>query len=60
MLTIGNELDLLIVSKVFEKEVFRQMNENNLLPKCQSGFRPQHSTLSALIKICDEILNNMC
>ncbi len=54
---------LSIVSKVFEKEVFRQMytyvNESNLLSKYQSGFRPQHSTLSALIKICDDILNNM-
>jgi retron-type reverse transcriptase len=53
---------LSIVSKVFEKEVFRQMytymNESNL-SKYQSGFQPQHSTLSALIKICDEILNNM-
>ena len=40
---------LSIVSKVFEKEVFRQMytylNESNLLSKYQSGFRPQHSTL---------------
>ncbi len=54
---------LSIVSKVFEKEVFMQMytyvNESNLLSKYQSGFPPHHSTLSALIKICDEILNNM-
>ncbi len=34
------------------------VNESNLLSKYQSGFRPQHSTLSALIKICDDILNN--
>ncbi len=50
---------LSIVSKVFEKEVFRQMytyvNESNLLSKYQSGFRPQHSTFSAR----DDILNNM-
>jgi retron-type reverse transcriptase len=54
---------LSIVSKVFEKEVLRQVytyvNESNLLAKYQSGFRPQHSTISALIKIRDEILNNM-
>ena len=39
----------IIVSKVFEKEVFRQMytyvNESNLLSKYESGFRSQHSTL---------------
>ena len=52
-----------IVSKVFEKEVFRQvysyLTDHCLLSKYQSGFRPKHSTLSALIQICDDLLNNM-
>ena len=52
-----------IISKVFEKEVFHQgysyLTGHCLLSKYQSGFRPKHSTLSALIQICDDFLNNM-
>ena len=54
---------LLIVSKVFEKEVFwqlyRYLSNNALFSRFQSGFRPKHSTLSALIQICDNLLKNM-
>ena len=52
-----------IISKVFEKKVFRQvysyLTDNDLLSKYQSGFRPKHSTLSALIQMCDDWLSNM-
>ena len=52
-----------IVSKVFEREVFRQLyaylSNNSLLSKFQSGFQPKHSTLSALIQMCDDLLKNM-
>ena len=52
-----------IVSKVFEKEVFRQLyqylNENSLLLKFQSGFRPGDSTLSALIQMCNTWFEDM-
>ncbi len=52
-----------IVSKVFEREVFNQvyryLSENSLLSRFQSGFRPKHSTLSALIQMCDDWLQNM-
>ena len=52
-----------IISKVFGREVFRQMyhylSENSLLSRYQSGFRPKHSSLSALIQMCDEWLQNM-
>lgn len=52
-----------IISKVFEKEVFRQvytyLTKNSLLSNFQSGFRPKHSTLSALIQMCDEWLESM-
>ncbi len=52
-----------IISKIFEKEIFQQlykyMNENNLISKFQSGFRPGYSTLSALIQMCDAWFNNM-
>ena len=52
-----------VVSKAFEKEVFRQVYrylfESSLLSKFQSGFRPKHSTVTALIQMCDEWLENM-
>ncbi len=51
------------MSKAFEKEVFRQvyryLSESSLLSKFQSGFRPKHSTVTALIQMCDEWLENM-
>ena len=51
------------VSKIFEKEVFRQLygylSSNSLLSSFQSGFRPKHSTLSALIQLCDNIFKSM-
>ena len=34
------------------------MNENNLISKFQSGFRPGYSTLYALIQMCDAWFNN--
>ena len=48
---------LSVKGKLFEKAIFNQvyayLNENNLLSKYQSGFRPMHSTLTALIDITD-------
>ena len=45
---------LRIISKVFEREVFNQiyryLNENSLISKFQSGFRPKYGTVSALIQ----------
>ena len=52
-----------IISKVFEKEVFQQLfhylKVNSILSKFQSGFRPLHSTVSALIQMCDDWSDNM-
>ena len=51
------------VNKVFKKEVFCQvcgyLTENCTVSKFQSGFRAQHSTVMALIQMCDEWLKNM-
>ena len=42
-----------IISKVYEKEVFNQLyrylKDNSILSEFQSGVRPLHSTVSALI-----------
>ena len=52
-----------IISKVFEKEVFQQLYHylkvNSIFSKFQSGFRPLHSTVSALIQMCDDWSDSM-
>ena len=52
-----------VVSKVFEKEIFRQLHDylsaNSLLSTFQSGFRPKHSSLTLLLQMCDRWLENM-
>ena len=44
-----------VVSKITEKVIFKQLYEyltdNNLLPVSQHGFRPMHSTLTALLEV---------
>ena len=46
-----------VIAKRFEKVVFNQvytyLNENKLISKYQSGFRPIHSTLTAVIDMTD-------
>ena len=50
-------------SKVLERIVFQQLNQylldNHILSKFQSGFRNGHSTVTILIKVCDDIRLNM-
>ena len=52
-----------IVSKILERCVFNQiykfLNDNSLLSKHQHGFRPKHSTLTALTQMCDTLYENM-
>ena len=49
-----------ILSKVLEKIVFQQVSayliENNLLCSQQHGFRPKHSTSTAIINLTDDLL----
>ena len=51
------------VAKVYERIVFDQLynylNRNNLLSKFQSGFRPNHSTATAMLDATNEWLSNM-
>ena len=48
---------LSVIANLFEKTIFNQvytyLNENKLLSKYQSGFRPIHSTPTALIDMTD-------
>lgn len=51
-----------IMSKVFEKIVYDQLlkylEANNILPSIQSGFRSNHSCMTALTKVTDDILQS--
>ena len=51
------------ISKIFERVMYTQLyycfNVNNLLSKQQYGFRSQHSTELASVKLVDFILKEM-
>jgi retron-type reverse transcriptase len=40
-------------------QIYKYLNENSLLSKSQSGFRPKHRNVGALIQMCDQWLSDM-
>ena len=51
------------ISKVFERVIYSQLyayfNDNNLMSEQQYGFRAQHSTELASVKLVDHIIKQM-
>jgi Reverse transcriptase (RNA-dependent DNA polymerase) len=52
--------NLSVLSKLFERVVARQLRNyrhiHNLLPMFRSGFRPGHSTETAILRVLSDIL----
>lgn len=48
-----------IIERVMHEQINVFLNENNILPLQQSGFRKGHSTVSALLEVTDDIIRSV-
>ena len=47
------------MEKLVHKQIYSYLHQNNILIKAQHGFRPLHSTGSALLKITNKWYQNI-
>lgn len=48
-----------IAEKLIHNQIYNYLHDFNLLTNCQHGFRPQHSTVTALLDITNEWYKNI-
>lgn len=45
-----------ILEKILYEQLFTHLEQNNILPPTQSGFRANHSTTTALLQVTDDVI----